>query len=93
VIVKGRTNRTEIGYKKPSNAYGIAGLTLGIIGFFIGGPLLGIPGIVFSAIGLAKKQKYSAAGLVLSILDTLFISAMIVFFGMILLGGLLVALT
>jgi len=80
VIIKERTDRTTLDYKKPSNAYGKAGLILGIIGFFIGGPLLGIPGIVFSSIGLAKKQKHSGIGLALSIMNTTFLSAIIMFF-------------
>ena len=47
-------------------------MILGIVSFFFGGLFLSVPGIILSGIGLKKNKKdgFSVAGLVISILST-----------------------
>lgn len=48
--------------------FGTSSLILGLIGLFICPFILSILGIIFGAIGMCKNQKYSVAGLILSII-------------------------
>lgn len=52
-----------------SNALGVSSLVLGIIGLFIAGIPLGLLAIIFGAIGMSRKQRFSKAGFVLGIID------------------------
>lgn len=73
--------------KEDSNGFGIASLVLGICGLLFLGIILGPLAIIFGAIGISSNQKYSKAGLVLGIIDTVISVIALVF-----LTGLLVSL-
>jgi hypothetical protein len=61
-----------------SPGWGIAALCCGILG--LGFPLLGIPAIIFGAIGMKKSGKGMAiAGLILGILETLIVVLALIF--------------
>jgi len=65
-----------------SNGFGVTGLVLGLVGLVIFPPFFGVLAIIFSSIGLSKDQKYSKAGLVLGIVDLLWmIVALFLFAG------------
>ena len=66
--------------QKEENGFGIAGLTLSIVGLFIFGPFFGTLGIIFSAIGMGKNQKYSKVGLVIGIIDWIWFFISLFFF-------------
>ena len=57
---------------KKTPHHGLIGMIFGIVSFFFGGLFLSVPGIILSGIGLKKNKKdgFSVAGLVISILST-----------------------
>ncbi len=56
-----------------SNGFGVTSMVTALVGLFIFdillGTTLGIIAIVFGAIGLSKKQKYSIVGLTIGIIN------------------------
>lgn len=63
-----------------SNGFGITGLVLGLVGLVILPPFFGVLAIIFSSIGMAKHQKYSKAGLILGIVDLLWMFVLMYLF-------------
>ena len=57
--------------KEEDSTFGIVGLVCGIISLLIVPLLFASLGIIFSSIGLNKKQKFSKAGLIISIIGFL----------------------
>lgn len=63
---------------KESNGYGVSALILGIIGLYFFSFVLGTLAIIFGAIGMKNRQKYSKAGLILGIMD---VCLFLIFYG------------
>jgi len=79
LVVENDNLTLEVPYGGGGPGWGIAALCCGILGLFI--PLLGIPAIVFGAIGLNKELKGMAiTGMILGLLELIFLVVLIVLF-------------
>ena len=66
--------------------WGIAALCCGVLGLAL--PLLGIPAVIFGAMGLRKSGKGMAiAGLILGIIEVIWLLVLILFFAAFIMGG------